>query len=116
MVGRSQSFDIHKRIGNEFEEPRERDAAIVKLYQLYGRITVPSSNVSDSIEDTLRRGCDFNCFTQNADNDESYFSEMKFFTTPGWSLGDYRPGTLQLWDRVRELTNKYFEKRKPKTD
>ncbi len=110
------TLEICKRIGNEFEEQREQEAAITKDYQLDGSVSVPSLGIKDTLRNitggTSERW-DFHCYKQIAGDDSPYFSGMRFFTTPGWSLGDYRPGTLQLWDQVRELTNKYFELRKP---
>ncbi len=109
------NLQIRKQIGNEFEELREHEAAITSDYQLSGTVAVPPSGVIDTLQ-VISEKCDFDCFTEIARDEKPYFSEMKFFTTPGWGLGDYRQGTLQLWDQVRELTNKYFELRKPKTD
>lgn len=106
------SVDTRKQTGNEFEEPREYDIPAVRSYQLDGKITAPPSTVAGAILGTSE-SWDFRCPTQEADDEKIYFSELKFFTTPGWSLGDYRQNTLQLWDQVRELTGKYFELRKP---
>lgn len=109
------NLQIRKQIGNEFEEPREHEAAITSDYQLSGTMAVHPSGVIDAVQGISEK-CDFDCFTEIARDEKPYFSGMKFFTTPGWSLGDYRPGTLLLWDKVRELTGKYFELRKPRIE
>lgn len=114
------SLEVHKQVGNEFEEPKEHDVAIAKDYRLNGSVlSVPSLGINDtprSITGGISARWDFHCPTEIARDHKSYFSGMKFFTTPGWSLGDYRQETLQLWDQVRELTQKYFELRKPSTE
>jgi len=54
------SLNINKRIGNEFEEPKEQDRGIVRSYELKGRISVPSSSITDTIKGSLE-SWDFQC-------------------------------------------------------
>lgn len=112
-------LSISKQVGNIFEKPKELEGAVAKDYRLSGSISVPSLGITDTLRNLtggISERWDFEGFPKIAADNKPYFSGMKFFTTPGWSLGDYRQGTLQLWDQVRKLTNKYFEMRKPEAD
>lgn len=43
-----------------------------------------------------------------SDEKSSEFSSMRFEIIPGYNLPDYRKETLQLWDDVREIVERYF--------
>jgi hypothetical protein len=43
------------------------------------------------------------------EGDPSQFSSMKFDIVPRWKFSDYKKETLQLWDNVRKIVEKYFQ-------
>ena len=84
-----------------------REAAIVKVCELNGTFTLPPSNFV-GISQGRSASWDFHCSQQMGLDETPYFSGLKFFMTPGWDLGEYRPEVIGLWDIVRELAKKYF--------
>jgi hypothetical protein len=49
-------------------------------------------------------------FRSRWEDNPSFISGVAFGRIPGKKLSDYKPGTLELWDKTRKIINDYFEK------
>ncbi len=76
-----------------------------------------AKKLSDRIVDTDNRAFDhFEAITGYVDREDDVvvvFTGMAFSLVPGWNLSEYRPETVVLWDKVRELTESYFKSGSP---
>ncbi len=102
----SYSLTEHKCVGNELQELREREAAVLLGYELSGRMFNPANHESSSF--TAQHGFGGDGIT--------YLSGIQFFTTPGKRIEEYRKEELALWDTAREFTQKYFQMRRPRPE
>lgn len=84
----------HKRIGQDVEKS-------LGYVRLKGTISSSSSTHA------------FTSFSSSSRSDPTYdptyIEELRFDTIPGYSLREHRTEQVELWDRVRNLVQGYFE-------
>ena len=74
--------------------------------KLTGRIQETTTTSFDHFETSLK-------YVEKEEGiDDAVFEALNFSLVPGWDLDEYRPEVIHIWDKVRELTDTYFQNRK----
>jgi hypothetical protein len=73
-----------------------------------------TETTSISLEGTITTSDASDSFSSGRDIAQSRLQihQLQFSIIPGYQLQEYRPATIVLWDRTREVVNNYFEQKK----